>query len=121
MVLVTDGGDRRGPVRRWAVVAVIDRGVDEGADERRWGANGRFELRLKERRDEKRMARQLDDPSVAVIIFADDMQPGTLDGIAVSRIQSIVAMISLYNAPTTVNGGGATGGIEKDRRCLGGE
>ena len=95
------------------MVAVMDRGVDERADERRRGASRGFQLWLKERRDEERMTRKLDDAGVTTIILADDVKTGALDGATVRRVEPIAAMITFDDTPTSIDRRRATGGIQK--------
>src|SRR6476659_5045717 len=98
------------------MVAVMDRGVDERADERRRGASRGFQLWRKERRDEERLTRRLDDAGVTTIILADDVKAGALDGAAVRRVEPIAAMISFDDTPTPIDRRCATGGIQKHWR-----
>ena len=95
------------------MVAVMDRSVDERADERRRGARRGLQLWLKERRDEERMTRKLDDAGVTVIILADDVKAGALDGATVLRVEPIAAMIAFDDTPPPIDRGRATGGIQK--------
>src|SRR5690242_4436934 len=94
----------------------MDGGVDECPDKRRRGVRCRLELWLEERRDEERMARKLHDARVAAVILADEPETGALQRGAVLGVDAIAAVITLDDAPATVDGRGTTGRIEKDWR-----
>src|SRR5256885_12501555 len=96
------------------MVTVVDRGVDQRTDERRWSASRGFQLWLKEGRNEERMTGELDDASVAMIILADDVKPGTLDSAAIRRVQSVAAVIAFDDSPAPIDRRRSTGGIQKD-------
>ena len=95
------------------MIAVKNRGVNEGAHERSRSAGRRLQLRLEQRRDEEGMARQLHHARVAAIVLADDVQSGVLDRVPELRIETVIAVIPLDDAPATVNRRRATGRIEK--------
>src|SRR4051812_15836868 len=97
---------------------MIDGGVDEGADEWRGRVRRGLELRLEERRDEERMALKLRDACVAMVVFADELQPGALERRTILGVDAIAAVIPLDDAPSPIDRGGAARRIEKYWRRL---